>query len=66
MAQPVSSRAPNQWGLDASLFKFTNLTEKVTLRFNVDFFNVLNHPNDPIAVDSRESSRRGTRGAPRA
>jgi hypothetical protein len=44
-------RAPNQWGLDASLFKFVNLTEKVTLRFNVDVFNVLNHPNDPIAVD---------------
>lgn len=44
-------RAPNQWGLDASIFKFTSITEKVTLRFNADFFNVLNHPNDPIAVD---------------
>ena len=44
-------RAPNQWGVDASLFKFVNITEKVTFRFNVDFFNVLNHPNDPISVD---------------
>jgi hypothetical protein len=23
------------------------LTEKVTLRFNIDFFNVFNHPNNP-------------------
>jgi hypothetical protein len=44
-------KAPNQWGLDASLFKFVKLTEKVTMRFNVDMFNVLNHPNDPIIVD---------------
>jgi hypothetical protein len=44
-------RGPNQWGLDASLFKFTKLTEKVTFRFNMDFFNVLNHPNDPTGVD---------------
>jgi hypothetical protein len=44
--------APNQWGVDASLFKFTNITEKVVFRFNMDFFNVLNHPNDPITVDS--------------
>ena len=42
--------APNQWFLDASLFKFTNLTEKVALRLNIDFFNVLNNPNNPIAV----------------
>ena len=48
-----------QWFLDASLFKFTNLTEKVTLRFNVDFFNVLNNPNNPtgIAADGIQSVR---------
>jgi hypothetical protein len=48
-----------QWFLDASLFKFTNLTEKVTLRFNVDFFNVLNNPNNPtgIASDGIQSTR---------
>jgi hypothetical protein len=45
-------RAPNQWFLDASLFKFTSITEKVALRLNIDFFNVLNNPNNPIAVAS--------------
>jgi len=40
----------NQWGMDASLFKFIPLSEGVTLRINVDFFNVLNHPNNPTSV----------------
>ena len=39
-----------QWFLDASLFKFTPLTERVMLRFNVDFFNVLNNPNNPTGI----------------
>jgi hypothetical protein len=39
-----------QWFLDASLFKFTPITERVTLRFNVDFFNVLNNPNNPTGI----------------
>jgi hypothetical protein len=38
--------APWTWGQDASAVKFINLTEKVVFRFNVDFFNVLNHPNN--------------------
>src|SRR5258706_10064865 len=42
--------APLQWFQDASLIKTTHLTERVTLRFNVDFFNVFNHPNNPTAV----------------
>ncbi len=41
---------PLQWFQDVSLFKFVSLTERVTLRFNVDFFNVFNHPNNPTAV----------------
>ena len=41
---------PLQWFQDASLFKFIQLTERVTLRFNVDFFNVFNHPNNPTGV----------------
>jgi hypothetical protein len=41
---------PLQWFQDASLFKFVNLTETVRLRFNMDFFNVFNHPNNPTAV----------------
>jgi hypothetical protein len=42
--------APLQWFQDASLIKSTRLTEQVTLRFNVDFFNVFNHPNNPTSV----------------
>jgi hypothetical protein len=43
---------PRQWGLDASLFKLVSLTERFRLRFNADFFNVLNHPGNPNAVGS--------------
>lgn len=32
------------WGLDASVFKVIPITEQVRLRFNADFFNVLNRP----------------------
>jgi len=38
---------PRQWGLDASLFKTVRITEQVNLRFNADFFNVLNTPGNP-------------------
>jgi len=42
---------PRSWGLDASLFKHTPINEQLVLRFNVDFFNVLNMPglNQPDA-----------------
>jgi hypothetical protein len=43
---------PNLWFLDASAFKFVSLTEKVTMRFSVDFFNALNNPNNPTSVTS--------------
>ncbi len=38
--------APGPWtfGLDASVFKAIPITERVVLRFNADFFNVLNNP----------------------
>jgi hypothetical protein len=35
---------PRSWGLDASLFKNLPITEQFVLRFNADFFNVLNMP----------------------
>jgi hypothetical protein len=37
---------PGPWtnGLDASLFKNTRINERFILRFNADFFNVLNNP----------------------
>lgn len=41
-----------QWGLDASLFKTIPITEQFRLRFNADFFNVLNHPGNPNSVGS--------------
>jgi hypothetical protein len=41
---------PWQWFQDASAFKFIRLKERVTLRFNVDFFNVFNHPNNPTSI----------------
>jgi hypothetical protein len=41
-----SQYMPGPWsfGLDASLFKSIALTESVNLRFNADFFSVLNNP----------------------
>jgi hypothetical protein len=38
------------WGLDASIFKTLALTEQVRLRFNADFFNVLNRPGNPNSI----------------
>jgi hypothetical protein len=54
-----------QWFQDASLFKFTKLTETVVLRFNVDFFNVFNNPNNPnsISGDGILSTRNSGGGA---
>ena len=39
-----------QWGLDASLFKQIRVSERFSVRFNADFFNILNHPNNPNSV----------------
>ena len=41
---------PLQWFQDASLLKSMRFHERVTVRINVDFFNVFNHPNNPTAV----------------
>ena len=35
---------PALWSLDASLFKNVRVNERVNLRFNADFFNVMNMP----------------------
>ena len=43
---------PLQWFLDASAFKNTKITERVVFRLNVDFFNVLNNPNNPAGLSS--------------
>jgi hypothetical protein len=39
-----------QWNVDASLFKAIPIREGWMVRFNVDFFNVFNHPGNPSAV----------------
>jgi len=39
-----------QWFQDASLFKFIKINEQMSLRVNVDFFNLFNHPNNPTAI----------------
>jgi hypothetical protein len=41
---------PWQWFQDASAIKFIQIKEQVVLRFNVDFFNVFNHPNNTTAI----------------
>jgi hypothetical protein len=38
---------PFNWGLNASLFKVVQIRESMALRFNADFFNVLNRPGIP-------------------
>jgi hypothetical protein len=40
------------WGLDAGLVKNFQITERVNLRFNMDAFNVLNHPGTPNSISS--------------
>jgi len=54
-----------QWGMDASLFKFVNLTERVVLRFNIDMFNIFNHPNNQNSIggDGMLSVRNSGSGA---
>ena len=55
-----------QWGLDASAFKTVPITESVNVRFNADFFNVLNHPGNPNSVAGSTgilSTRNSTAGA---
>jgi len=55
---------PRSWGLDASLFKSTRLNEQFTLRFNADFFNVLNMPglNQPDSTSGIISLRNSASG----
>jgi hypothetical protein len=51
--------------LDASLFKTIPITERVMLRINADFFNVLNHPGNPSSVSAEGiiSTRTSARAA---
>ncbi|MGH9719436.1 MAG: carboxypeptidase regulatory-like domain-containing protein [Bryobacteraceae bacterium] len=61
--QPV----PGPWSqsLDASVFKNTRITERVSARFNADFFNVLNMPglNQPDSTSGILSLRNSANSA---
>jgi hypothetical protein len=54
-----------QWNLTASLFKTIPIHERFKVRFNADFFNVLNHPGNPNSVgsDGVLSTRNSGQGA---
>lgn len=41
---------PRTWDVDATIMKNISLTETMRLRFQADFFNVFNHPNNPTSV----------------
>ncbi|MGD0499156.1 MAG: carboxypeptidase regulatory-like domain-containing protein [Bryobacteraceae bacterium] len=60
-----SVAGPWQFGLNASLFKVFDVTERVKLRFNADFFNVLNNPGlgtpGSNGIISVQSSTNGAR-----
>ena len=59
-------QGPMIWSMDASLFKVFPITERVRLRFNADFFNVLNMPGMPMPGSSSGLiSMRNSVNAPR-
>jgi hypothetical protein len=53
-----------QWGLDASLVKNIPFGERFNVRFNADFFNVLNAPGNPNSIggDGMLSTRSSGQG----
>jgi hypothetical protein len=52
------ARGPGYWEMDSALEKKTPLTEKVSLKFRAEAFNLFNHPilADPAANISSASS----------
>jgi hypothetical protein len=57
---------PWNFGLDASIFKTVRLGERIALRMNADFFNVLNNPglnqpNSTSGIISLQNSANGPR-----
>lgn len=56
---------PRTWGVDATIMKNISITESTRLRFQADFFNVFNHPNNPTGVggDGVLSTRTSGSGA---
>ena len=54
--------APSFWNLDGGLTKSFRPTERITLQFRVEFFNLLNRPNfdDPYGATSGSANYRST------
>jgi len=53
-------RGPGQWGLDYSLFKSFDVTERLRLQFRGEFFNVFNHANLGSPVTTVNNTNFGT------
>ena len=53
---------PALYDLDFSLLKETKLTERATLQFRGEFFNVLNHPNFAVPVNTQGPNGSGGNG----
>jgi hypothetical protein len=60
-----SVAAPWAFGLSASLFKTFSLTERARLRFNADFFQVLNNPGLPTPGTNGILSTQNSNNSPR-
>jgi Carboxypeptidase regulatory-like domain/TonB dependent receptor-like, beta-barrel/TonB-dependent Receptor Plug Domain len=54
---------PNNWNLDFSLLKDTRLTERFSLQFRAEAFNILNHPNFANPASGIFTSLTGARDA---
>ena len=53
---------PSFWNLDGGLTKAFRVTERVSVQFRAEFFNVLNHPNfdEPFGATSGSANYRST------
>jgi hypothetical protein len=51
-----SFRAPGLWNIDAGLYKNIHLTERFTLQFRSEFYNVMNHSNLYVQGGSADAS----------
>jgi hypothetical protein len=53
---------PALYDLDFSMLKETKLTERATLQFRGEFFNILNHPNFAVPVNTQGPNGSGGNG----
>ena len=66
VAQPVHPRASTSGGWTPRCSSSFPIRERVTLRFNIDFFNALNHPNNPTSCRRHRHSAHPQLGQQRA